>query len=63
MSPSRTGTRLTMPRREALPEQPRVLMAPDLVSSITRGMTAAATEILEKFTRPPPMDDAADAVI
>ena len=63
MSPSRAGTRLTMPRRETPPEQPRVLTALDLVSSITRGMTAAATEILEKFTRPPPVDDAADAAI
>ena len=63
MSPSRTGTHLTMPWREALPEQPRVLTALDLVSSITRGMTAAATEILEKFTRPPPVDDVADAAI
>ena len=36
---------------------------PDLVSSITKGMTAAATEILEKFTQPPPVDDAVDAAI
>ena len=63
MSPSRMGTHLTMPVGEAPPEQPRMLMAPDVVSSITRGMTAAATEILEKFTRPPPVDDAADATI
>ena len=63
MSPSRMRTRLTMFQKEAPPEQPRVLTAPDLVSSITRGMMAAATEILEKFTRPPPVDDTVDAAI
>ena len=63
MGPGRTGTRMAMPQREAPPEQPRVLSMPDLVSSITKGMTAAATEILEKFTRPPPVDDAANAAI
>ena len=58
-----TGTRMAMPRREAPPEQTRVLSTLDLVSSITKGMMAAATEILEKFTWPPPVDDAADAAI
>ena len=52
-----------MPRKEALPKQTRMLSAPDLVSSLTKGMTAAATQILEKFTHPPPLDDAADAAI
>ena len=46
-----------------MPEQTRMLSAPDLVSSITKSMTVAATEILEKFTHPPPVDDAADAAI
>ena len=40
-----------------------MLSTPDLVSSITKGMMAAATEILEKFTRPPPVDNEADAAI
>ena len=40
-----------------------MLSAPDLVSSLTKGMVEAATQILEKFTRPPPVDDAADAAI
>ena len=48
---------------EALPEQTRMLSAPDLVSSLTKGMTEAATQILEKFTHPPPVDDAVDATI
>ena len=40
-----------------------MLLAPDLVSSITKGMTAAATEFLEKFTHPPPVDDVVDGAI
>ena len=40
-----------------------MLSAPDLVSSLTKGMTVAATQILEKFTHPPPVDDAVDAAI
>ena len=59
MGSGRSETRRVMPRTEALLEQTRMLSAPDLVSSITKSMTAAATEILEKFTRPPPVDDAA----
>ena len=60
---SRSETRRVMPRMEALPEQTRMLSAPDLVSSLTKGMTEAATQILEKFTHPPPVDDVADAAI
>ena len=52
-----------MRRTEALPEQTRMLSAPDLVSSLTKGMMEATTQILEKFTCPPPVDDAADAAI
>ena len=63
MGAGQTGTRMAMPRREASLEQTRVLSMPDLVSSITKGMTAAVTEILGKFTRPPPIDDVADAAI
>ena len=48
---------------EALPEQTRMLSAPDLVSSLTKGMTEAATQTLEKFTPSPPVDDAVDAAI
>ena len=63
MSSGRSETRRVMPRAEPPPKQTRMLSAPDLVSSITKGMTAAATEILEKFTCPPSVDDAADAAI
>ena len=63
MGSGRSETRRVMPRTEALLEQTRMLSAPDLVSSITKSMTAAAIEILEKFTRPPLVDDAADAAL
>ena len=63
MGSSRSETHRVMPQIEALLEQTRMLSAPDLVSSITKSMTAAATEILEKFICPPPVDDAADAAI
>ena len=63
MDTSRSETRRVMPRMEALQDQTRMLSAPDLVSSLTKGMTEAATQILEKFTHPPPVNDAADAAI
>ena len=63
MGTSRSETCKVMPWTEALPEQTRMLSAPDLVSSLTKGMTEAATQILEKFTHPPPVDDAVDAAI
>ena len=63
MGSGRSETCRVMPQMETLPEQTRMLLAPDLVSSITKGMTVAATEILEKFTHPPPVDDTADAAI
>ena len=53
MGSSRSKTHRVMPQMEVLPEQERMLSAPDLVSSLTKGMTVAATQILEKFTRPP----------
>ena len=63
MGSGRSETRRVMPRTEALPEQTRMLLAPDLVSSLTKDMTAAATEILEKFTHPLLVNDAVDAAI
>ena len=52
-----------MPQMEALQDQTRMLSAPDLMSILTKGMMDAATQILERFTHPPPVDDAADAAI
>ena len=63
MSSGRSETRRVMPQAELPQKQTRMLSAPDLVSSITKGMTVAATEILERFACPPPVDDAADAAI
>ena len=63
MGTSRSETHRVMPQTKALPEQTRMLSAPDLVSSLTKGMTEAATQILEKFTRPLLVDDVADAAI
>ena len=63
MGTSRSETHRVMPWTEDLLEQTRMLSAPDLVSSLTKGMMEAATQILEKFTRPPPVDDVADAAI
>ena len=63
MSSGRSETHRVMPRMEAPQKQTRMLSALDLVSSITKGMTAAATEILERFACPPLVDDVADAAI
>ena len=63
MGTSRSEIHRVMPWTEALPDQTRMLLAPDLVSSLPKGMTEAATQILEKFTRPPPVDDAVDTAI
>ena len=63
MSSGRSETCRVMPQMEAPQKQTRMLSAPDLVSSITKGMTVAVTEILERFAGPPPVDDVADTAI
>ena len=63
MSSGRPETCRVMPRAEPPPKQTRMLSALDLVSSLTKGMTTAATEILEKLVQPPPVDDVADVAI
>ena len=63
MSSGRSETHRVMSRTEAPQKQTRMLSAPDLVSSITKNMTVAVTEILERFACPPPVDDVADAAI
>ena len=60
---SRSDSRKVSTRMEAPHESTRMLLAPDLVTSITKGMTTAVTEILEKFACPPPVNDATDATI
>ena len=59
------------PRTSAHLVTQRTMSTPDLATTIARGVAAAATEILERFTRPPqvneadrpPVDLAADATI
>ena len=63
IGPSRLDSRKVSTWKEAPCELTQVLSTPDLVTSITKGMTAAATEILEKFVHPPPVDNATDAAI
>ena len=63
MGTSRSETHRVMPGTEALQDQTRMLSASDLVSSLTKGMMEATTQILEKFTHPLLVDDAADATI
>ena len=52
MGSSRPETRRVMPWTEALPEQTRMLSAPDLVSSLTKGM---AWRLLHKSWRSSPI--------
>ena len=63
MSSDRPDTHKVTPRAEAPRESTRVLSIPDLVSTITQSMTVVATEILERFTQPPQVDDATDATL
>ena len=63
VSSSRPEARKVVPRAVLSQEPERTLSTPDLVSSLTKGMAAAATEILEKFAHLPPVDDATDAAL
>ena len=60
---SSSGTQKVIPRKEAPPKPTGMLSAPNLVTSITKSMTAAATEIIEKFAHLNRVDDVADAAI
>ena len=59
------------PRGSAPPATQRTMSTPDLAATVARRVAATATEILERFTRPPqlneadrpPVDRAADAAI
>ena len=60
---SSSEARKVIPHMEAPPKQTGMLLAPDLVTSITKGTVAVATEIIERFACPPPVDDVAEAAI
>ena len=59
------------PRGSAPPVTQRTMSTPDLAATVAQGVVAAVTEILERFTQPPqvneadrpPVDLAADAAI
>ena len=46
------------PRASAHPVTQRTMSTPDLAATVARGVAAAATEILERFTRPPQVNEA-----
>ena len=71
VAPRGPDLRQVTPRASAHPVTQRTMSTPDLAVTVARGVAATATEILERFTRPPqvneadrpPVDLAADATI
>ena len=71
VAPGGPDMRHVTPRASAPSVTQRAMSTPDLATTVARGVVAAATEILERFTRPPqvneadrpPVDLAADAAI
>ena len=68
MAPGGPDTCRVPPRAKA-PTAPGSMSTPELAATVARGVTAAATEILERYARPPneakrpPVDQAADAAL
>ena len=68
MAPGGPDTRHVHPRAQA-PIAPGSLSTPELAAIVARGVAAAATEILERYARPPneaecpPVNQAADAAL
>ena len=58
-----------VPPRAKAPTAPGSMSTPELATTVARGVTAAATQILERYARPPneaelpPVDPAADAAL
>ena len=71
VAPGGQDQRYMTPRGSAPLATQRTMSTPDLAATVARGIAAAATEILERFTRPPqlneadqpPVDRATDAAI
>ena len=71
MAPGGPDLRHVTPRASIPPAAQGTMSTPDLATTVARGVVATATEILERFTRPPqvneadrpPVDLAADAAI
>ena len=68
MAPGGPDTRRVPPRAKAL-TAPGSMSTPELATTVARRVAAAATEILERYARPPneakrpPVDQAADAAL
>ena len=58
MAPGGPDLRHVTPRGSAPPVTQRTMSTPDLAATVARGVAAAATEILERFTRPPQVNEA-----
>ena len=71
MAPRGPDLHCVTPRASVPPVSQGTMSTPDLAATVARGVAAAATQILERFTRPPqvneadrpPVDLAADAAI
>ena len=71
IAPGGPDQRHMTPRGGAPPATQRTMFTPDLVATVAQGVAAATTEILQRFTQPPqlneadrpPVDWAADAAI
>ena len=68
MAPGGLDTRRVPPKAKAL-TAPESMSTPELAATVARGVAAAATEILERYARPPdeakrpPVDQASDAAL
>ena len=68
MAPEGPDTRRVTPRAKAL-AAPAAMSSPELAATVAREVTAAATEILERYAQPPneaehpPVDQVADAAL
>ena len=58
MAPGGTDIRRVTPRAGAPPVTQGAMSTPDLAATVAHGVAAAATEILERFPRPPQVDEA-----
>ena len=58
MAPGVPDLRRVTPRASAPPVAHGAMSTLDLAASVACGVAVAATEILERFTRPPPLDEA-----
>ena len=58
VAPGGPDLRHITPRGSAAPVTQRTMSTPDLATTVARGVAATATEILDRFTRPPQVNEA-----